>query len=78
MTSKEGVSFTPFIEEVDLLNGAVREKLAKLKDKKDEISIGDMFDMQLAMNKLTQFSELSTSVVSALNTAASMISRNIK
>lgn len=57
----------------------VLEKLTSIKNKaSDEINIGDMFDMQWMMNKFSQLSEMSSSVVSASHTAISSMSRNIK
>ncbi len=54
------------------------EKLRQLKTAGDQISIVDMFEMQMLMNHLSQLSEMSTSVVSASNSAISSMARNIK
>ena len=40
--------------------------------------IADMFDLQMSMTKLNQFSEMSTSVVSAMNTAINTMAHNVK
>lgn len=40
--------------------------------------VADMFAMQMLMNHLSQLSEMSTSVVSAANSAISSMARNIK
>jgi len=57
----------------------VKEMLGKLRSQGDEISIGDMFQMQMLMNHLSQLSEMCSSVVAASNQAvmamASKISR---
>jgi hypothetical protein len=42
------------------------------------MSIADMFDLQMAMNKLQQFSEMSTSVLSAMNGSINSMARNVK
>lgn len=40
----------------------VKEKLRLLAERKDSMSIADIFEMQMAMNKLSQLAEMSTSV----------------
>lgn len=57
---------------------AVKEKLKALTDKKESISVVDMFDMQMAMNHLSQLSEMSTSVMSAANSSIASMARNVK
>ena len=56
----------------------VREKLSAIRNAQSSISIADMFDMQMRMNKLSQFSEMASSVVSAANNCISTIARGIK
>lgn len=56
----------------------VKTKLEKIQSSKDSVSIGDMFDMQFAMNKLSQASEMTTSMASAMSQAASSIARGVK
>jgi len=58
-------------------NERIKNHLEKLKAG-SEISIADMFEMQMLMNKLSQLSEISTGVVSAGNAAISAMARNIK
>lgn len=57
---------------------SAKTKLAQLKARRSSISIADMFDMQMLMNHLSQLSEMTTSVVSAANSAVSSMARNIK
>lgn len=57
---------------------SARKKLEQMKLKRSAISIADMFDMQMLMNHLSQLSEMSTSIVSASNTAISSMARNVK
>jgi len=57
---------------------SAKAKLLEIKDQKSAISIGDMFEMQMLMNHLSQLSEMSTSVVSASHTAISSMARNVK
>lgn len=65
----------------DVVNDATKEvsdKLDKLKEAKDSISITDMLEMQMLMNHLTQLSEMSTNVVSASNNSILSMARNVK
>jgi len=57
---------------------SAQTKLQEIQSKKSSISIGDMFEMQMLMNHLSQISEMATSVVSASNTAISSMARNVK
>lgn len=64
-----------------LLNDATRSAKAKIlaiKANRSSISIGDMFEMQMLMNHLSQLSEMSTGVVSASNTAIMSMARGVK
>lgn len=56
-----------------------KTKLDEIKAKsREDINIGDMFEMQMLMNKLSQTSEMSSSIVSACHQALMSLSRNIK
>jgi len=57
---------------------SAKTKLLEIKNRRSAISIGDMFEMQMLMNHLSQLSEMSTNVVSASNSAISSMARNIK
>jgi hypothetical protein len=57
---------------------SAKAKLSSIKGRRSAISIGDMFEMQMLMNHLSQLSEMATSVVSASNSAIASMSRNIK
>lgn len=66
---------------ISIVNDATvsaKRKLEILKARRSSISIADMFDMQMLMNHLSQLSEMSTSVVSASNSAISSMARNVK
>jgi hypothetical protein len=56
----------------------VRTKLKALQERRESITVADMFEMQMLMNHLSQLSEMSTSVVSAANSAISSMVRNVK
>ncbi|MFT4554015.1 MAG: hypothetical protein ACI9S8_002660 [Chlamydiales bacterium] len=55
-----------------------QKKIDAIQDAGSAISISDMFEMQMRMNRLSQFSEMSTAVVGAANSAISSIARNVK
>ncbi len=64
-----------------LLNDATRSAKAKIlsiKANRSAISIGDMFEMQMLMNHLSQLSEMTTAVVSASNTAIQKMASNVR
>jgi len=66
---------------IGIINNAVssaKAKLLQIQNNRSSISIGDMFEMQMLMNHLSQLSEMATDVVSASNTAISSMARNIK
>ncbi len=57
---------------------SAQTKLLQIQSQKSAISIGDMFEMQMLMNHLSQLSEMSSNVVSASNTAIQSMARNVK
>ncbi|BBI17853.1 putative type III secretion system needle protein SctF [Neochlamydia sp. EPS4] len=66
---------------IGIINNAVssaKAKLLQIQNNRSSISIGDMFEMQMLMNHLSQLSEMTTDIVSASNTAISSMARNIK
>ncbi len=56
----------------------VAELLGQMRNDPDNVDISKMFGMQMAMNKLTQISEMATSVASASNQSLGSMARNIK
>jgi len=66
--------YTFVSDQTDVVNA----KLSALKAAGSSISITDMFEMQMKMNRLSQFSEMSTAVVSAAGAAIQSIARNVK
>ncbi|CRX37753.1 DUF5407 domain-containing protein [Estrella lausannensis] len=57
---------------------SAKAKLVQIKSRRSAISIGDMFEMQMLMNHLSQLSEMSTAVVAAANSAIMSMARNVK
>lgn len=66
--------FNFLADQTDIVN----DKLEKLKSSGSSLSITDMFEMQMKMNRLSQFSEMSTSIVSAAGASIQGIARNVK
>lgn len=70
--------FNALISIVEQASKDVGAKLRELESRRETISIADMFDMQMSMNHLSQLSEMSTSIVSASNSAIMSMARNVK
>ncbi|MBA3237830.1 MAG: DUF5407 family protein [Parachlamydiaceae bacterium] len=65
----------------NIVNTAVlsaKGKLGAISSNRSSINIGDMFEMQMLMNKLSQVSEMATNVVAAGQTAVMSMARNVK
>jgi len=77
LRSKHGVSFSALVAALEDMTATCKSKIAAIRDKRSSMSIGDMFDLQMAMNKLSQFSEMSTAVISAMNSAISSMAKNV-
>jgi hypothetical protein len=77
-TGKGAVDFKVLVDQIEQLTAMAKSKIAQIRSKGSAMSIGDMFDLQMAMNKLQQFSEMSTSVISAMNTSINSMARNVK
>jgi len=76
--NKLGVNFSYLVDGIEQLTMIAMSKIARIRSQQSAMSIGDMFDLQMAMNKLSQFSEMSTSMISAMNTAINSMARNVK
>lgn len=73
-----GIEFSYLVDAINQLSAVAKSKIAAIRSKKSAMSIADMFDLQMTMNKLSQFSEMSTSIISAMNTAINSMARNVK
>jgi len=78
LAQKSGVSFSVLVDELERLTQVAKSKIAQIRSKRSAMSIADMFDLQMAMNKLSQFSEMSTSVIQAMQSACLSMTRGIK
>lgn len=75
---QSGFSVKSLFEIINNATISAKSKLSSIKSRRSAISIGDMFEMQMLMNHLSQLSEMSTSVVSASNSAIASMARNLK
>jgi hypothetical protein len=78
LSNRKGVDFSVLVDEIERLTQVAKSKIAAIRSKRSAMSIADMFDLQMAMNKLSQFSEMSTSIISAMNTSVTSMARNLK
>ncbi len=75
---QSGFSVTDLFKILNDATASAKTKLLEIKNRRSAISIGDMFEMQMLMNHLSQLSEMSTSVVSAANSAIQRMATNVK
>ena len=78
LSDRKGMTFSVLVDMIEDLTQIAKSKIAMIRSKKSAMSIADMFDLQMAMNKLSQFSEMSTSIISAMNSALTSMARNLK
>jgi len=76
--SLQGFNVSFLFKVVNNATVSAQSKLLQIQSRRSAISIGDMFEMQMLMNHLSQLSEMSTNVVSSANTAISSMARNVK
>jgi len=76
--AQSGFSIQALFSLVNTATVSAKAKLLEIQSRNSAISIGDMFEMQMLMNHLSQLSEMSTAVVSAANTAVTSMARNVK
>lgn len=75
---KRAYSMSALIVIIDDAVESARTKLLEIQSANSSISIGDMFEMQMLMNQLAQFSEMATGVVAASHQAIQSMARNVK
>ncbi len=78
ISDRDSFSLTALVNMIGDANTSAITKLGVIQNQGSSISIANMFDMQMVMNRLTQYTEMSSSVVAAANTAMGTLSRNIK
>lgn len=77
-TTQSGFSVQALFSVINNATVSARAKLSSIKSRRSSISIGDMFEMQMLMNHLSQISEMSTAVVSASNSVIQDMARAVK
>lgn len=78
LNKQSGFSVKALFSVINNATKSAQTKLSAIQGNRSAISIGDMFEMQMLMNHLSQVSEMATSVVSASNSAINDMTRNIK
>lgn len=63
---------------VDAALISAKAQLLTIQQRRSSISIGDMFNMQMLMNHLSQLTEMTTNVVSAAHSSILSMTRNLK
>jgi len=76
--TKKGLSFSALVSAIEDLTATAKSKIAMIRSKRSAMSIADMFDLQMAMNRLSQLSEMSTSVISSMNSAITSMAKNVR
>src|SRR5262245_8112167 len=74
----DAINTSALAQMMDAYTKMVTDKIEKLKSKGEQVSVGDMFDTQITVNKLSQMAEMSTQVLAASNTAIMSMARNMK
>jgi len=77
-TGEASFDLLQLIALVNQVSNDAKQKLNSISQQTSSVSIGDMFSMQMLMNHLSQMGEMASSVVSAINTAFSNLTRGIK
>jgi hypothetical protein len=78
LVTKKGLSFSALVSAIEDLTAIAKSKIAMIRSKRSAMSISDMFDLQMSMNNLSQLSEMSTSVISSMNTSITSMAKNIR
>ncbi|MBN4067002.1 DUF5407 family protein [Simkania negevensis] len=77
-----GINFNNLISALESYTTTVEGKIKGFSTpsaaKGGTVSLKQMFELQLSMNKLSQFIAAATNVLSAMNTGMSQVAQNIK
>jgi len=76
-SSQVGFDIQNLVQIVNDATTQAKPKVSAVATAGANISIGDMFQMQMLRNHLSQMSEMSTSVINASNSSVNSMSRNI-
>ena len=72
------LSLQTLVQIIDRATSSAQAKISRIQSNASAVSIGDMFEMQILMNNLSQMSEMSTAVVAASNSAIKTMATNIR
>lgn len=75
---RTGFDVNQLFTAVNALTLSAKTKIGLIAARRSAISIGDMFEMQMLMNHLSQVSEMTSDVVSAANASIMTMARNVK
>lgn len=78
MANHEGFNPQDLVGIIDNKTAEVKKKLDAIRDKGDEISIGDSFELMYSTQMLTATVESFTSVITASHQAQMALARGIK
>jgi len=73
-----GMNVSSLFQLVTSATASAQSKINSMQANSSSISIGDMFEMQMLMNHLSQLSEMATAVVSALHSAIKSMAQNVR
>ena len=72
------LSLNDLVQIIDNSTASAQAKITDIQNRASAVSIGDMFEMQILMNNLSQLSEMSTAVVSASNSCIKTMAQNVR
>jgi len=78
MANHEGLNLQELVGVIDQKTQEVKEKLNGIRNKGDEISIGDSFELMYSTQLLTALTESFSSVTTASHQANMALARGIK
>lgn len=70
--------FTTLVSILSQATQQAKNEINQISGLQNNVAIGDMFNMQMQMNKLSQMTEMLTSVLSASNASIMSMARNMK
>lgn len=77
-TAGAGLNITDLVDIIEEATEFAQGKITDIKNRGSSVSIGDMFEMQILMNHLSQLSEMSTAVMTASHSAIKTMAQNVR
>ncbi len=78
MGSNETFNMQALLDTINAATVEVKNQMDTISQAGSDVGVGDMFKLQMVMNKLSQLSEMSSSVISSANQAIYSMARNVK